>query len=151
MATAARRKSKKFSATEKRIIQMCRDNGGSITVSGVVELRAAERLRDDKLVIIDYKSGPQSDGGGYADVTLEDGFPQFTVEPVSYEEAITITQDWMIENLLTEEQRKRGFTVEIFDYHNGDEANLTKRPWAGVRVAEVSFHTSNGGGSYMQV
>ena len=77
---------------------------------------------------------------------------QFPKKPLSYEEAIVTTENWLATNILTREQREEGMLVGIFDYHDRKEDGIEKRPWAGVRVAEVSFHVpGRGGGSYMQV
>lgn len=73
-------------------------------------------------------------------------------EPMAYDDAIEYTENWLAENALTQDERDRGVECRIYDYHDGNAGGLKKRPWTGVRVAEVSFHIpGRGGGSYMQV
>lgn len=72
-------------------------------------------------------------------------------QPLEYANAIKYVEDWLNKNHLTDYQRERSFGWHVYDYHDGNAANLIKRPWTGVRVSEVDISCSTGGGSYMQV
>jgi hypothetical protein len=69
---------------------------------------------------------------------------------LNYANAIQYTERWLEINVLPEEQRGDGWHCTIYDYHDRDGNNLKKRPWTGVRVAEVDFHNEAGGTSFMQ-
>jgi hypothetical protein len=73
------------------------------------------------------------------------------VDALPYAVAIKYVEDWLNEHQLEQKDRDAGFAWHVVDYHDGDEGNLLKRPWTGVRVAEVDCHNKSGGGSYMQV
>jgi hypothetical protein len=70
---------------------------------------------------------------------------------LEYAEAIEYTERWLADNVLDAVAIANGVQCSIYDYHDGNADNLKKRPWTGVRVAEVSFHTKGGGSSFMQV
>jgi hypothetical protein len=69
---------------------------------------------------------------------------------MAYSKAIEHVERWLTENHLTQEDRDNGFSWTVHDYLDRTGAGLEKRPWIGVRVAEVSVANSCGGASYMQ-
>lgn len=77
--------------------------------------------------------------------------PKHPATPLPYGAAVIYVQDWLRENMLSQEERDMGKQVSIVDYADGDGAKLSTRPYAGVRVAEVDFFIpKRGGGTYMQ-
>src|ERR1700757_1183717 len=70
--------------------------------------------------------------------------------PMPYVEAIPYVEKFLAETVKLPD----GWVCNIYDYFDGDADvgphSLNDRPYVGVRVAEVSFHTTNGGSSYMQ-
>lgn len=72
------------------------------------------------------------------------------ITKLDYAAAIEYVEEWLTQNHLSKEQRKRGFAWHVYDYLDRDPAKLIERPWLGVRVSEVDISYSNGGSSYMQ-
>ncbi len=74
--------------------------------------------------------------------------------PFAYSEAVQYVANWLTEHVLDQAARDQGYTAKVYDYFDGDAENgtqsLTDRPFCGVRVSEVDFSNSRGGGSYMQ-
>lgn len=71
-------------------------------------------------------------------------------EPLSYADAIGHVEGFLLTALAAE--FSPNVEVKVYDYFDGDETKLAKRPWVGVRISEVSFHVRGvGGSSYMQV
>jgi hypothetical protein len=80
------------------------------------------------------------------------GGPVHPVAPLRYAQAIAHVERWLEAEILTSDQRKRdGLRVTIYDYFDRRGASRRQRPWCGVRVAEVDFHHEHGGASFMQV
>lgn len=80
---------------------------------------------------------------------------------LTYKQAVTKTTEFLTDILLSDAEKKAGNTeVTIHDFYGCDEGKVPseerkKRPWVGVRVAEVSVVTNRPdggmhGGSYMQ-
>jgi hypothetical protein len=77
--------------------------------------------------------------------------PEHPVKPLGYRAALGHVKRWIEAEILTEKERAAHVEVTIYDYFDRQASLLSKRPWCGVRVAEVDFHTKDAGGSYMQV
>jgi hypothetical protein len=71
--------------------------------------------------------------------------------PLNYREAIRYLERWIEAEILTTEERAKGVVVSIIDYFDRECSARHERPWCGVRVVEVDFHTKNAGASYVQV
>lgn len=78
-------------------------------------------------------------------------FPEHPATPMEYTEALTYVETWLTRHHLSDEDRAQGYAWKIHDYLDRNPQGLAKRPWVGVRVAEVSVSCPTGGGSYMQV
>jgi len=76
--------------------------------------------------------------------------PSHPTTPLTYRDAFAYVTCWIEAEIPTPTERE-AIKVAIHDYYDGSAAELTRRPWCGIRVAEVSFHDERGGGSYMQV
>jgi len=76
---------------------------------------------------------------------------QQPTKPLSYPDALNYLERWIEAEILTAEERNAHIAVSIVDYLDRNPSTRTERPWCGVRVAEVDFHTEDAGASYMQV